>query len=415
MINFRYHIVSITAVFLAVGIGVALGSTFLDGPTVDLLNRNIRSAEGRIAATEAENDRLAEENELAEARDLSLLTDAGERLVGTYLADQPVLVVVGPGVENAVANGLRQVLGATAADLRGTLVLSDQMALDGELDEDLADALDIDAVSSRTLWVSVHEQLSAALVAAGAPSEELGPDGEAPPDGDLPPADEGENGAEGPPDGEALPEGPTGTDGDDDPDGPPDGQDETDPDADTTTTAPDGFGADESDDPESDDPESDDGEPVEGEPDGTQPDIISILADRDYLAIEPGPEVEPASPILETTGYRYVFVTDEGISGPEAEAMARLLPSGSPDGALPVVFVSPAAAEPDDDEEPPTPSLVELIREDEELRGLYGTVDDIDAFSGLVATVLVLDDLEDAPPGHYGQGDGAQGVLPPAP
>ena len=48
MINIRYHIVSITAVFLALGIGVALGSTFLDRATVDLLDRNIRSAENRI-------------------------------------------------------------------------------------------------------------------------------------------------------------------------------------------------------------------------------------------------------------------------------------------------------------------------------------------------------------------------------
>ena len=30
MINLRYHIVSITAVFLALGIGTALGGTFLD-------------------------------------------------------------------------------------------------------------------------------------------------------------------------------------------------------------------------------------------------------------------------------------------------------------------------------------------------------------------------------------------------
>ena len=35
MINLRYHIVSITAVFLALGIGLTLGSTFLDRVTVD--------------------------------------------------------------------------------------------------------------------------------------------------------------------------------------------------------------------------------------------------------------------------------------------------------------------------------------------------------------------------------------------
>ena len=37
MINFRFHIVSLTAVFLALGIGLMLGTTFLDTATVDSL------------------------------------------------------------------------------------------------------------------------------------------------------------------------------------------------------------------------------------------------------------------------------------------------------------------------------------------------------------------------------------------
>ena len=61
MINIRYHIVSITAIFLALGIGTLLGSTFLDRATVDQLDRNIRNAEARIADTEQENGRLEEE------------------------------------------------------------------------------------------------------------------------------------------------------------------------------------------------------------------------------------------------------------------------------------------------------------------------------------------------------------------
>ena len=53
MINIRYHIVSITAVFLALGIGVALGSTFLDRVTVNVLDDQISSAENRIRETNA--------------------------------------------------------------------------------------------------------------------------------------------------------------------------------------------------------------------------------------------------------------------------------------------------------------------------------------------------------------------------
>ncbi len=53
MINLRYHIISITAVFLALGIGLTLGSTFLDRVTVDTLESQLdeRRAPGARDAT----------------------------------------------------------------------------------------------------------------------------------------------------------------------------------------------------------------------------------------------------------------------------------------------------------------------------------------------------------------------------
>ena len=41
MINLRYHIVSIVAVFLALGIGLALGSTFVDSILVNELKAQV--------------------------------------------------------------------------------------------------------------------------------------------------------------------------------------------------------------------------------------------------------------------------------------------------------------------------------------------------------------------------------------
>ena len=37
MISFRFHVVSITAVFLAIAIGVVVGSTYVDRAIVDTL------------------------------------------------------------------------------------------------------------------------------------------------------------------------------------------------------------------------------------------------------------------------------------------------------------------------------------------------------------------------------------------
>ena len=48
MIKLRTHIISLTAVFLALGIGLMLGSTFLDRTFVDALDAQVKSLNGRL-------------------------------------------------------------------------------------------------------------------------------------------------------------------------------------------------------------------------------------------------------------------------------------------------------------------------------------------------------------------------------
>src|ERR671918_510521 len=48
MINFRFHIVSLTAVLLALGIGLVLGTTFLDDATVDELKDQLEGLESDL-------------------------------------------------------------------------------------------------------------------------------------------------------------------------------------------------------------------------------------------------------------------------------------------------------------------------------------------------------------------------------
>lgn len=189
MINIRYHIVSITAVFLALGIGVALGSTFLDRATVDLLENRIGSAEVRIDATEAENAQLKDQLDAADERDASLIVLASEDLVADHLTDVPVLLVAAPGVGEDRLDALNTVIERTGADLAGTIRLSDRLALD-EVDDGLAGDLGLDQPTAPELRRLVDDELTAALAAAAAPA----PDEEATPPDDAPPA-------EGTPDG----------------------------------------------------------------------------------------------------------------------------------------------------------------------------------------------------------------------
>ena len=67
MINLRYHIVSITAVFLALGIGITMGSTFLGRGALERIDQNVKNAQEQVRRTNKENADLKREAEL-EAR-----------------------------------------------------------------------------------------------------------------------------------------------------------------------------------------------------------------------------------------------------------------------------------------------------------------------------------------------------------
>ena len=58
MINIRYHIFSLIAVFAALAIGLTIGTAVVRGPLVDNLRQNLDRVEARNDTVRAENDRL---------------------------------------------------------------------------------------------------------------------------------------------------------------------------------------------------------------------------------------------------------------------------------------------------------------------------------------------------------------------
>ena len=58
MINFRFHLVSLVAVFLALAVGVVMGYGVLGQPTVETLENRIDTVEANADARRAENDLL---------------------------------------------------------------------------------------------------------------------------------------------------------------------------------------------------------------------------------------------------------------------------------------------------------------------------------------------------------------------
>ena len=116
MIDFRYHLVSIVAVFLALAIGIVLGSTELQGHTLDVLQASSNSLKNQLNAANAELGRAQAETSAGE----QFLQAAEPRLVGRLLAGEHLVIVTEPGADGSVVDGIKQ-----AARLAGATVTSE--------------------------------------------------------------------------------------------------------------------------------------------------------------------------------------------------------------------------------------------------------------------------------------------------
>src|SRR5215217_1639523 len=101
MISLRQHIFSLIAVFVALAIGIAAGSTVVRGPLLDSLRARLDSAESVIAQERAEND--AQAAEVAQLEQLG--EDAPEQFLPGRLTGVAVLLLVAGDVSTDVVSG----------------------------------------------------------------------------------------------------------------------------------------------------------------------------------------------------------------------------------------------------------------------------------------------------------------------
>ena len=374
MINLRYHIVSLTAVFLAIGIGLTLGSTFLDRATVENLNGQLENLETRLGDRDEQIELL--EDELAEAEALqSALDEQGAGLLAGRLDAVPVVVMASAGVDDADVDGAVESLQAAGADVLGEWWLTERLLLAEEADiDDLAAVLEEPSGDPARLRRLVIDRLGREVqtsqrrdAAVDAVAEEA-EDGDATgtPDGDDAVAEEGD--AETPSEG-----------------------------VDVDGTVPDPLG----------DPDDNAGDDeADGTEDPTDPLLAQALVDAGFLVFEPVSEGQDeltlpdgvrvvlvgGSPALPDDVFVQPFVDrlTEGVDVPIRTVVTSALGDGD--------AVSEAVA---------------AIRSDDELRAVVSTVDRLDHFQGWMATVLAVEDLASSTVGHYGLGEGAASLLPP--
>ena len=126
MIDFRYHLVSIVAVFLALAIGIVLGSTELQGPVYSVLSRTTSSLEDKL--NNADSQRDAAQQGLAADNAMLASTEAWD--VRGMLNGQRVVVFTEPGYQQAVIGNIETAVKDAGATVTGQINLQ-QKFFDG--------------------------------------------------------------------------------------------------------------------------------------------------------------------------------------------------------------------------------------------------------------------------------------------
>jgi len=169
MINFRFHLVSLTAIFLALGIGIAVGATVVDRATVEALQTRLDGVERRVDTTDRENDRLT-----GELRRWSTFAEqGGNAAVAGRLEGVPVLVLGVRGIDRRPVDELRQALAAAGAQVEGTVWFTSKLRL--QKPEDVSRLAEIVGVAPRgvsTVRRAALARLTAEL-GSGSPSSVL--------------------------------------------------------------------------------------------------------------------------------------------------------------------------------------------------------------------------------------------------
>jgi len=170
MVSFRYHVITIVAVFVALAVGILMGSTLLDQSLVHTLQNQTTDMSATISLlTKKVNDQQAQLNAVQK-----FASDAMPSLVGSRLQGKQVVLVTEHGIDLATLNKVRQALAGpdgAGASVQGVVVMNPSMTLSDPASR--AAAAHILGVSANTSRAKLSQELARALgdrLASGPPT-----------------------------------------------------------------------------------------------------------------------------------------------------------------------------------------------------------------------------------------------------
>jgi Copper transport outer membrane protein, MctB len=122
VIDFRYHLVSMIAVFLALAVGLIVGVTALSGPAENLLHDELNRVKGINNALARDKQDLSNQVNA----DQALAQSAAPLLLDHRLTGQNVILVLAPPYDNTVGNGISAALRQAGATVTGEISLTQQ-------------------------------------------------------------------------------------------------------------------------------------------------------------------------------------------------------------------------------------------------------------------------------------------------
>ena len=146
MIDFRYHVVSVVAVFLALGLGLFIGSTSLRGTVGANITKQTEAVTHRNAVLRGQLSDARSEIDHGHAFDSALTPYA----VQGRLAGASVVIVSAPGVDGNMRTDVLNALADAGATVTGDVRLQDAL-IDPAQDQFLGTLADRVSVSSRPL------------------------------------------------------------------------------------------------------------------------------------------------------------------------------------------------------------------------------------------------------------------------
>jgi hypothetical protein len=161
MITFRYHVVTLVAVFMAIGLGVLFGATFIDQNIVD----GLRAAQVRLGdRNESLRDRILELERQNEAVE-TFASSTRDLIVRGALEDVSVVLVSFEATPGESLDAVRQTLTLAGGRFDGHVTLSDALDLRSQENrERVAAALESNSDDAEALSQTLVTELGTALL-----------------------------------------------------------------------------------------------------------------------------------------------------------------------------------------------------------------------------------------------------------